>query len=40
MGVARTTFIIGKDGKVKHVFEKVTPEGHDQEVLAWIHENA
>jgi peroxiredoxin Q/BCP len=34
-GAARTTFII-KDGKVSHVFEKVKPEGHDQEVLAFI----
>ncbi len=33
MGVARTTFIIGPDGKVAHVFEKVKPEGHDAEVL-------
>jgi len=33
MGVARTTFIIGPDGKIAHVFEKVKPEGHDQEVL-------
>jgi len=39
MGVARTTFVIGKDGKVKKVFEKVKPEGHDQEVLAWLKEN-
>jgi peroxiredoxin Q/BCP len=38
-GVARTTFVIGTDGKVKHVFEKVKPEGHDKEVLAWITEN-
>jgi thioredoxin-dependent peroxiredoxin len=36
MGAARTTFVIGKDGKIVHVFEKVKPEGHDQEVLAWI----
>jgi peroxiredoxin Q/BCP len=40
MGVARTTFVIGKDGKVIHIFEKVKPEGHDQEVLAWIKENS
>ncbi len=40
MGAARTTFVIGKDGNVAHVFEKVKPEGHDQEVLAWIKENA
>jgi peroxiredoxin Q/BCP len=34
MGVARTTFIIGTDGKIKHVFPKVKPEGHADEVLA------
>jgi thioredoxin-dependent peroxiredoxin len=33
MGVARTTFIIGPDGKIKHVFQKVKPEGHADEVL-------
>ena len=38
-GVARTTFVIGKDGKVRHVFAKVKPEGHDQEVLSWLREN-
>lgn len=36
MGVARTTFIIGPDGKVAHVIEKVKPEGHDQEVLTLL----
>jgi peroxiredoxin Q/BCP len=34
MGVARTTFIIGPDGKIRHVFQKVKPEGHADEVLA------
>ena len=34
MGVARTTFIINKDGKIAKVFEKVRPEGHYQEILA------
>ena len=33
MGVARTTFVIGKDGKIVKVFEKVKPEGHEKEVL-------
>ena len=33
MGILRTTFVIGKDGKIKHVFEKVKPEGHAEEVL-------
>jgi len=36
MGVARTTFIIGPDGKIKHVFHKVKPEGHAEEVLAYL----
>jgi len=39
MGVARTTFIIDKQGRIAHVFEKVKPAGHEQEVLAWIREN-
>lgn len=34
MGVARTTYLIGADGKVKHVFPKVKVDGHLQEVLA------
>jgi peroxiredoxin Q/BCP len=33
MGILRSTFVIGKDGKIKHVFEKVKPEGHASEVL-------
>jgi len=36
MGVARTTFIIGPDGKIKHIFHKVKPEGHSDEVLAYL----
>jgi thioredoxin-dependent peroxiredoxin len=38
MGVARTTFIIGPDGKIKHIFEKVKPEGHAEEVLEYLKE--
>ena len=34
MGVARTTFIIDKNGKIAKVFEKVKPEGHNQEIIA------
>jgi len=40
MGVARTTFIIGPDGKIKHIFEKVNPEGHAEQVLAYLKEAA
>jgi peroxiredoxin Q/BCP len=36
MGIARTTFLIGPDGKIVHVFEVVKPEGHAEEVLAWV----
>jgi peroxiredoxin Q/BCP len=36
MGIARTTFVIGPDGKIVHVFEKVKPEGHAEEVLAYL----
>lgn len=33
MGVDRTTFVIGADGKIAHLFTKVKPEGHAEEVL-------
>ena len=33
MGVARTTYIIGEDGRVKHVFPRVKVDGHIREVL-------
>jgi peroxiredoxin Q/BCP len=33
MGVSRTTFIIGKDGKIARMYEKVKPEGHSREIL-------
>jgi peroxiredoxin Q/BCP len=33
MGILRTTFIIGKDGIIKYVFEKVKPAAHAEEVL-------
>jgi peroxiredoxin Q/BCP len=36
MGAARTTFVIGADGTIEHVFEKVKPAGHDQEVLVYL----
>ncbi len=33
MGVNRMTFIIGKDGKLKHVMEKVKTKSHHDDVL-------
>ena len=38
MGVARTTFIIGPDAKIRHIFRKVKPEGHAEEVLEYLKE--
>jgi peroxiredoxin Q/BCP len=34
IGVQRTTFVIGPDGKIVKVFEGVKPDGHSAEVLA------
>ena len=36
MGVARTTYLIGPDGKVAARFDKVKPDEHAEEVLAAI----
>jgi peroxiredoxin Q/BCP len=36
MGVARTTFIIDKNGKIAKVFEKVKPEGHNLEIIEFL----
>jgi peroxiredoxin Q/BCP len=40
MGIARTTFIIGPDGRIQHIFPKVKAEGHAEEVLAYLKETA
>jgi len=34
MGVERTTFLIDGEGTIRHVFEKVKPAGHADEVAA------
>ncbi len=36
MGVIRSTFLIGPDGKLAHVWPKVKVEGHSDDVLATI----
>ncbi len=40
MGIVRTTFVIGPDGRIQHIFPKVKPEGHAVEVLAYLKEAA
>ena len=34
MGIERTTFLIGPDGRIRKIFHKVKPAGHAEEVLA------
>jgi len=36
MGVLRSTFIIGKDGRLKHVMDKVKTKSHHDDVIAII----
>lgn len=38
-GILRSTFIIGKDGKIKHIMPKVNTKTHHDDVLAWVKEN-
>jgi len=33
MGIERSTFVIGEDGKIEKIFAKVKPEGHAEQVL-------
>jgi len=35
-GIERTTFVIGREGKVEHVFRRVKVEGHAEEVMATL----
>lgn len=39
MGILRQTFVVGKDGKVKHHMEKVNTKTHHDDVIGWIKEN-
>lgn len=38
MGVLRSTFIIGKDGRLKHVMAKVKTKTHHEDVIALVKE--
>lgn len=40
MGISRSTFLINPEGKVAHIFDKVSPAGHSAEVLAKLRELA
>ena len=36
IGIVRSTFLIGPEGKILHIFSPVKPEGHAEEVLAEV----
>jgi peroxiredoxin Q/BCP len=38
MGIVRSTFLISPEGKIAHIFSPVTPDGHAEEVLAYVKE--
>jgi peroxiredoxin Q/BCP len=38
LGIVRMTFWIGTDGKIRKIWDKVTPKGHAAEVLAAMQE--
>ncbi|MBL4608034.1 MAG: thioredoxin-dependent thiol peroxidase [Pseudomonadales bacterium] len=39
MGLIRTTFIIGKDGRLKHVIEKVRTKSHHEDALELVRQH-
>jgi peroxiredoxin Q/BCP len=36
MGIVRTTFVIGPDGKIRHIFNNVKADGHADEVVEYL----
>lgn len=36
MGLLRTTFIVGKDGRLLHIMDKVRTKTHHDDLLAWL----
>ncbi|SDZ82521.1 thioredoxin-dependent thiol peroxidase [Microbulbifer marinus] len=39
MGLLRTTFIIDKGGRLRHIIDKVKTKTHHDDVISWIREN-
>ncbi|MBI3333680.1 MAG: thioredoxin-dependent thiol peroxidase [Candidatus Omnitrophica bacterium] len=35
-GVERSTFVIGRDGRIEKIYRKVKPDGHPEEVLEFL----
>jgi thioredoxin-dependent peroxiredoxin len=36
LGIVRSTFLIGADGRLEHIWDPVTAKGHPAEVLAEV----
>jgi peroxiredoxin Q/BCP len=39
-GIARTTFVIGPEGRIAHIFNNVKADGHAEEVLEYLKQAA
>jgi thioredoxin-dependent peroxiredoxin len=39
MGLQRTSFIIDRDGKLRHIMDKVNTKTHHDDAMAWIRAN-
>lgn len=39
MGILRTSFVIDKDGRLRHIMDKVKTKSHDQDILDYIKSN-
>ena len=39
MGVVRTTFIIGKDGRLLHIMDKFKTKTHHDDLIEWLNAN-
>jgi len=39
MGLLRTTFIIDKSGRLRHIIDKVKTKSHHDDVINWIDDN-
>jgi peroxiredoxin Q/BCP len=35
-GIARTTFVVGPDGKIAYIFTNVKADGHAEQVLEYL----
>ena len=40
MGILRSSFLVGADGRIEKTWPKVNPDRHAEEVLAWLQEHA